>query len=199
MSLLNSLWNEIVSFFGVSQFFEILSNGEFEKLLTYEGIVALIIPIIPLLLFLELILGFVYKKPQTKVYKVIFLIYLINRIAGRFISLGIVSLCIGFFEPISLIETRMNWYWFIYGYIVWEFAHFIYHFLAHKVRILWCLHATHHSPEEMNLSVTHAHFFLEAPYADLIRTSICIFLGVNPVLLFTIMFIDGTYGAFIHV
>ena len=97
MSLLNSLWNEIVSFFGVSQFFEILSNGEFEKLLTYEGIVALIIPIIPLLLFLELILGFVYKKPQTKVYKVIFLIYLINRIAGRFISLGIVSLCIGFF------------------------------------------------------------------------------------------------------
>ena len=129
MSLLNSLWNEIVSFFGVSQFFEILSNGEFEKLLTYEGIVALIIPIIPLLLFLELILGFVYKKPQTKVYKVIFLIYLINRIAGRFISLGIVSLCIGFFEPISLIETMMNWYWFIYGYIVWEFAHLIYHFL----------------------------------------------------------------------
>ncbi|MCH1433704.1 MAG: sterol desaturase family protein [Flavobacteriaceae bacterium] len=199
MSLLNSLWNEIVGFFGVSQFFEILSNGEFEKLLTYDGIVALIIPIIPLLLFLELILGLVYKKPQTKVYKVIFLIYLFNRIAGRFIALGIVALCIGFFEPIALIETSMTWYWFIYGYIVWEFAHFIYHFLAHKVRILWCLHATHHSPEEMNLSVTHAHFFLEAPYADLIRTSICIFLGVNPVLLFTIMFIDGTYGAFIHV
>ena len=31
MSLLNSLWNEIVGFFGVSQFFEILSNGEFGK------------------------------------------------------------------------------------------------------------------------------------------------------------------------
>jgi len=199
MSVLNSLWNEIVGFFGIRQFFEILTAGAFDKFLTYEGVVALIIPIIPLLIVLELILGLVYKKPQTKVYKVIFMIYLFNRIVGRFIALVVVALCIGFFEPIALFKISNTWYGFVFGYIVWEFAHFIYHFLAHKVRLLWCLHATHHAPEEMNLSVTHAHFFLEAPYADLIRTSICIFIGVPPALLFTIMFIDGTYGAFIHV
>ena len=199
MSVLNSLWNEIVGFFGIRQFFEILTAGAFDKFLTYEGVVALIIPIIPLLIVLELILGLVYKKPQTKVYKVIFLIYLFNRIVGRFIALGVVALCIVFFEPIALFKISNTWYGFVFGYIVWEFAHFIYHFLAHKVRLIWCLHATHHAPEEMNLSVTHAHFFLEAPYADLIRTSICIFFGVPPALLFTIMFIDGTYGAFIHV
>ena len=51
----------------------------------------------------------------------------------------------------------------------------------------------------MNLSVTYAHFFLEAPYADIIRTSLCILLGVNPPLLFFIMFIDVTWGAFIYV
>ena len=199
MSVLNSLWNEIVGFFGIRQFFEILTAGAFDKFLTYEGVVALIIPIIPLLIVLELILGLVYKKPQTKVYKVIFLTYLFNRIVGRFIALGVVASCIGFFEPIALFKISNTWYGFVFGYIVWEFAHFIYHFLAHKVRLLWCLHATHHAPEEMNLSVTHAHFFLEAPYADLIRSSICIFLGVPPTLLFTIIFIDGTYGAFIHV
>ena len=93
----------------------------------------------------------------------------------------------------------MTWYWFIYGYIVWEFGHFLYHYWGHKVRLFWCLHSTHHAPEQMNLSVTHAHFFLEAPYADAIRTTVCILLGVEPVLLFLIMFIDGTYGAFIHV
>ena len=163
--------------------------------MTYDGIVALILPIVPLLIFLELFLGFAYKKPQTKVYKVIFLIYLFNRIVGRFIAIGMVAFCIGFLQPYSILETSITWYWFIYSYIVWEFAHFIYHFLAHKVRLFWCLHATHHSPEEMNLSVAHAHFFLEAPYADFIRTSICILMGVNPVMLFTIMFIDGTYGA----
>ena len=199
MEIVKNLWNEIVGFFGVNQFLSILETNEFDKFLSYDGIVALIIPIIPLLLVLELFLGFIYKKPQTKVYKVIFLIYLFNRIVGRFISIGMVTLCIGLLEPLALLETSNTWYWFIYGYIVWEFAHFIYHFLAHKVRLFWCLHATHHSPEEMNLSVSHAHFFLEGPYADFIRTSICIFLGVNPIMLFTIMFIDGTYGAFIHV
>jgi len=51
----------------------------------------------------------------------------------------------------------------------------------------------------MNLSVTHAHFFLEAPYADAIRTTVCILAGIKPEMLFIIMFIDGTYGAFIHV
>jgi sterol desaturase/sphingolipid hydroxylase (fatty acid hydroxylase superfamily) len=51
----------------------------------------------------------------------------------------------------------------------------------------------------MNLSVTYAHFFLEAPYADTIRTTVCILLGVPPEMLFVIMFVDGTYGAFIHV
>jgi sterol desaturase/sphingolipid hydroxylase (fatty acid hydroxylase superfamily) len=51
----------------------------------------------------------------------------------------------------------------------------------------------------MNLSVAYAHFFLEAPYADIIRTTICILLGVNPAMLLVIMFIDGTWGSFIHV
>ncbi|MGA1546876.1 MAG: sterol desaturase family protein [Flavobacteriaceae bacterium] len=199
MSLLKSLWSEIVGFFGVNQFIELIQQKDYSLFLTYDGIVALIVPIIPFLIFLELLLGFVYKKPQTKVYKVIFLIYLFNRIVGRFISIGMVAFCIGALQRYAVVETSMTWYWFLYGYVVWEFAHFIYHFLAHKVRLFWCLHATHHSPEEMNLSVTHAHFFLEAPYADFIRTSICILMGVEPILLFTIMFIDGTYGAFIHV
>jgi len=199
MSILNSIWNEIIGFFGITRFLDILNDQDYATFLTYDGIVALVLPIVPLLIFLELFLGFVYKKPQTKVYKVIFLIYLFNRVIGRFIAIGMVAFCIGFLEPYALVKTSTTWYWFIYGYIIWEFAHFIYHFLAHKVRLFWCLHATHHSPEEMNLSVSHAHFFLEAPYADFIRTSICIIMGVNPVMLFTIMFIDGTYGAFIHV
>jgi hypothetical protein len=65
MSFLNSLWNEIIGFFGVNQFLTILQKQDYALLLTYEGIVALVLPIIPLLLLLELFLGFIYKKPQT--------------------------------------------------------------------------------------------------------------------------------------
>jgi len=198
MQLLENLFNEIIGFLGVKSFFSILNTQDYSQFLTYNGVVAIISPIMPLLLLLEFGVGLFYKKAQTKVYQVIFIIYVFNRFIGRFISIAMVTICIGLFQKYAPFQTQMTWYWFIYGYVVWEFGHFIYHFLAHKVRLFWCLHATHHTPEDMNLSVSHAHFFLEAPYADLIRTTVCILLGVHPALLFVIMFVDGTYGTFIH-
>ncbi|NAS13140.1 sterol desaturase family protein [Poritiphilus flavus] len=199
MELLEGLWNEVIGFLGITQVLEILQSGDYTAFRTYDGVLSLIYPIIPLLVILEFILGLVYKKPQTKVYKVNFLIYVFNRFVGRFIAIAMVTFCIGLFQPYAPFQTSSTWYWFIYAYIVWEFGHFIYHYLGHKVRLFWCLHATHHAPEEMNLSVTYAHFFLEGPYADTIRTTVCILAGVEPAMLLLIMFIDGTYGAFIHV
>ena len=199
MEFLETLYNEIIGFLGISQAWEILETGDYSAFTAYDGIASLIYPIIPLLLILELILGLIYKKPHAKVYKVNFLIYLFNRVVGRFIAIAMTTFLIGALQKYAPFQAGITWYWFIYGYIIWEFGHFIYHYLGHKVRIFWCLHSTHHAPEDMNLSVTHAHFFLEAPYADSIRTTVCILAGLKPELLFLIMFIDGTYGAFIHV
>lgn len=199
IEFLESIYNGFVGFLGIRQAWAILEAGDYAAFTTYDGIRSLVSPIIPLLLILELILSFVYKKPQAKVYKVNFLIYIFNRFVGRFISIAMVALCIGLFQKYAPFQTQLTWYWLIYGYIVWEFSHYLYHFWGHKVRLFWCLHSTHHAPENMNLSVTHAHFFLEGPYADTIRTTVCILLGVQPELLFVIMFIDGTYGAFIHI
>lgn len=199
MEILDILYNEIIGFLGISQAWDLLKAGDYSVFKSYDGIVSLIYPIIPLLLILELILGLIYKKPHSKVYKVNFLIYLFNRIIGRFVAIAMVAFIIGLLQPIAPFQTTFTWYWIIYAYIVWELGHFLYHYWAHKVRLFWCLHSTHHAPENMNLSVTHAHFFLEAPYADAIRTTVCILLGVQPELLFLIMFIDGTWGAFIHI
>ena len=97
------------------------------------------------------------------------MVYVFNRFLSRFISIAAVGFCIGLFERHALLHSRLVWYWLIYGYIVWELSHFVYHYLAHKVRLFWCLHSTHHAPQTMNLSVTYMHFFLEGPYADVIR------------------------------
>ena len=199
MEALDIFYEEILALFGITQAWEILQSGDYSAFKTYDGIVALIAPIIPLLLLLEFILGLVHKKPNMKVYKVNFLIYFFNRFVGRFISIAMTALMIGLLQPFALFQVGISWYGLIYGYIVWEFGHYIYHFLGHKVRLFWCLHSTHHAPEGMNLSVSHAHFFLEGPYAQFIRTTVCILLGLQPELLFLIMVIDGTYGAFIHV
>ena len=192
------LYEELISFLGIDSWLEMFKSGNYSSLLTLNGILSAIGPLIPLLLLIEISRAVVYKKFKIEDYKVPFFIFVFNRFVSRFISIAVVAFCIGVFEKFAIIKTSFTWYWLIYGYIIWEFSHFIYHYLAHKVRLFWCLHSTHHAPESMNLSITYAHFFLEAPYADVIRTSICILAGVNPPLLFFIMFVDGTWGAFIH-
>jgi sterol desaturase/sphingolipid hydroxylase (fatty acid hydroxylase superfamily) len=199
MELFKILYDEVLSFLGISQVIETLKTGDYSSFLTLQGILSVISPVIPLLLLIEIIRAVVYKKFRIEEYKVPFLIFVFNRFISRFLSIAAIAFCIGLFGKYGLIKTTFTWYWLIYGYIIWELAHFVYHYLGHKVRLFWCLHSSHHAPENMNLFVSYAHFFLEAPYADVIRTSICILLGVNPPLLFFIMFIDGTWGAFIHV
>lgn len=199
MHVFEIIWEEIISFLGVGGLIAIFQSGDYHSLLTLKGIQTALGPLIPFILILEIIRALVYKRFNAAGYKVTSLTYVFNRFVSRFISIAAVAFCIGLFEPWAVFKSTFTWYWLIYGYVAWEFAHFIYHYLAHKVRLFWCLHSTHHAPEHMNLSVTYAHFFLEAPYADVIRTSICILVGVNPPLLFFIMFVDGTWGAFIHI
>lgn len=199
MEILQTLYTEITDFFSFNALIELLKTGNYRELLTYNGLTSVLGPLIPVLLIIEILRALFYRRFTHVQYRVAFFTFVFNRFISRFISIGMAALCIGWFEPYALFKTQLTWYWFIYGYIIWELSHFVYHYLGHKVRLFWCLHSTHHAPEYMNLSVTYTHFFLEAPYADLIRTTICILLGVNPPLLFVIMFVDGTWGALIHV
>ncbi|HRH49287.1 MAG TPA: sterol desaturase family protein [Panacibacter sp.] len=199
MQVFQILYDELISFLGINSWLTMFKSGDYSSLHTLDGITTALYPLIPIILIIEITRAFFFKRFRGSHYKVIFYIYIFNRIVSTFISIAAVAFCIGLFEKYAIIKTEFTWYWLIYGYIVWELAHFVYHYLGHKVRLFWCLHSTHHAPDNMNLSVTYAHFFLEGPYADVIRTSICILLGVNPPLLFFIMFIDGTWGGFIHV
>ena len=199
MNIVQAIHDWAVGFFGVKEVIRIIQSGDYAALKTYKGITSVIYPLLPIITVFEFFVACVYRKFKIIEYKIPFFSYLINAVFGRFISIAAVAFIIGTLSAYAVFKTSFTWYWFIYGYIVWELGHFFYHFLAHKVRLFWCLHSTHHAPEQMNLAVSYAHFFLEAPYADVIRTSTCILLGVNPPLLFLIMFIDGFWGGFIHI
>src|SRR6478672_13351835 len=161
MEFFKILYDEILSFLGISQMIETFKTGDYSTFLSFDGILSVISPVIPLLLLIEIVRAVVYKKFKIEEYKIPFLIFVFNRFLSRFLSIAAVAFCIGLFEKYGVIKTRFTWYWLIYGYIVWELAHFVYHYLGHKVRLFWCLHSTHHAPEAMNLTVSFSHFFLE--------------------------------------
>lgn len=190
--------DEVVRFLGAGQLLEMLADGDYRALLSHDGLVAFLYMVIPVLLVLELLRAAFTRTFKLEDWKVPFVTMVANRFIGAVLSVGLVGFAIAVFQPLAPFQVDIGWLGLLYGYVVWEFSHFIYHYLAHKVRLFWCLHSTHHAPTQMNLSVNWAHIFLEAPYADIIRTSICMLAGVSPPLLIMIMFIDGFWGQAIH-
>jgi len=199
MELWHLLRDEALGFFGVGGLIDLVRSGNYATLASWQGFTSVVAPLVPLLLVVEVLRALFGGHFRREGYPLTLSIYVFNRVISRFISIGAVAFCIGWFQPLAPFQVGFTWYGLIYGYLIWEFSHFLYHFFAHKVRLLWCLHSTHHAPRSMNLMVSNAHFFLEAPYADVVRTSVCMLAGLEPTLLFAIMFIDGTWGAFIHI
>jgi len=198
MDVLKWIHAQLSDFFGLEPLLALFASGDYRSLLTVDGFAKLLAPVIPLLLLFELARGVILKRTRREDYQVPLLVMVLNRFIGNFLTIAVVGFCIGLFNRFAPFQAGLTWYGLLYGYVVWELAHFVYHFLAHKVRLLWCLHSTHHAPVAMNLSVNYAHIFLEAPYADFVRTSICMLLGVSPPLLILIMVIDGFWGQLIH-
>ncbi len=192
------LLQQLTQFFGLQSLLHVISTGDYRSLLTVGGLGGMLAPLIPLLMVFELLRSIALRKFKREDYQVPLLTLVLNRFIGNFISIAMIGFCIGLFQRFAPFQVGLSWYGLPYGYVVWELSHFVYHFLAHKVRLLWCLHATHHAPVAMNLSVNYAHIFLEGAYADFVRTSICMLLGVSPPLLVLIMIIDMFWGQFIH-
>ena len=198
MAILTTLLHELTGFLGLGSWITMIQSNDYSTLRSWNGFTGAIGPLLPFMLVFEIIRALWTRTFQGREYRALFLIFLFNRVISRWVSIAMVAFAIGVFTSIAPFSLGITWYGLLYGYVIWELGHFIYHYLAHKVRLLWCLHSTHHAPEDMNLFVSNAHFFLEAPYADIIRTSTCILLGLSPPLLFLIMFIDGFWGTFIH-
>jgi sterol desaturase/sphingolipid hydroxylase (fatty acid hydroxylase superfamily) len=100
---------------------------------------------------------------------------------------------------LSPFEAGTGALWWVYGFIVYEFCYWLYHFLVHRVRLLWCGHAAHHSPEEMTLLVgTNANPIDSEIHLVVIIGVGCGFLGVPPVMVLAFNTVDRLWAAFLH-
>lgn len=191
--------NSLLAYFpNLSKLLQLLQSGNLSEIFSYNTIFV-IAPFIRIVIFIEIIRALFFRQFKAADYKIPFFTYLFNFCIGRIFSYTLVGICITIFEKKALFQTTFTWYWFIYAYVIWEFSHYVFHFLSHKVRILWCLHATHHSPETMNFAINFTHFFLELSFCDVVRTTICILAGVSPSMFILIMFIDGLWATYLHV
>jgi len=140
----------------------------------------------------------IFKKVLVN-YKPSFLALLIMELLPKLFLIHMFWIWQPHFQKFRLFTINLQWYSWIYAYLCLEFAIWVYHFGSHRVRFLWCLHAPHHSPTELNLTVNWVTFFAEGYYSTFVYLVILTLLGINPVMFVTIVFIAATWGMFAHV
>src|SRR5580698_7471813 len=111
MGALKVLYNEITGFLGIGPLLNMYKSGNYSSLLTFNGIISAIGPLIPFLLIIEIIRSLVYRKFKIDNYKVTFLTYVFNRFTSTFISIAATAFCIALLQKHAIIKTTFVWYW----------------------------------------------------------------------------------------
>lgn len=92
-----------------------------------------------------------------------------------------------------------DWYIWPLALLIYEFWYWVQHFLAHKVRLLWCVHSPHHAPDTINMVVGYNHHMLEVPYMGLFLGFMPVVSGVPLEMVIVIGAIDIVYGSLLHI
>lgn len=193
------LWKELTDFFRLGKLLKKLQSDDYSWLMTLDGLSAVLAPTLTVVLIFEVVAALVRKRYQHKHFVPQFLTYLVNRLITAFVFVGSITFWLGVLEPLRPFEVPFTWWGFIYGFLVFELAVWILHWASHKVRILWCVHATHHTSETMNIGVATSNFFLEQAYLTFFKSLICTVLGVPPPIILTVLIIDGVWVRFSHI
>jgi sterol desaturase/sphingolipid hydroxylase (fatty acid hydroxylase superfamily) len=174
-----------------------------ENSITLTGIELIVIFTFPALLFLEMLfLVWVNRRSPSNflvAYKLPLLMYCANLVIGVALNLDVFLWTYSFFAKLAPFTVSVHATSFFYAYVVWELGHYVFHWSCHKVRILWCVHAPHHSVQHMNLAVAYAGFFLQGAYATFVRAAVSALFGVPLPLLILVMTIYVSWDELVHV
>lgn len=154
------------------------------------------------MVFMDRLLGAVDRRENEMIAK------------GMLVTLALSSLFIALGRPLAVgyvavygadliqwqVAEAFHWYGWVIGFVVYEFCYWLQHWAGHKVRLLWCVHAPHHSPNTINMLVGFNHSFIETlVYMPLMLGLLPALLGIDPIIIICISLLDFVWGSFLHV
>lgn len=102
-------------------------------------------------------------------------------------------------QEFALFSLGEQWHFWLVALLIYEFWYWVQHFLAHKVRLLWCIHSPHHAPDSMNMLVGINHQLLEIPYLSFFTGFMPAICGVPLEMVVAINIIDVIWGNLLHI
>lgn len=97
------------------------------------------------------------------------------------------------------IKMENSWYAWPIGLLAFEFWYWVQHYLGHKVRLLWCIHAPHHAPDTLTSLIGLGRCIVELPYLSFFLGFMPAIMGVPVEIIIVISIVDGFWGKFLHI
>ncbi|RIV19042.1 sterol desaturase family protein [Fibrisoma montanum] len=98
----------------------------------------------------------------------------------------------------ELVPWRLpnTWWVWVLAYLSIDLCNYVAHFVAHKQRVWWATHVTHHSSEHLNFSTSFRNSWTQ--YLKIIFFTPVWCSGIHPVITFTCYQLDLLYQFWIH-
>jgi sterol desaturase/sphingolipid hydroxylase (fatty acid hydroxylase superfamily) len=120
-----------------------------------EKVITLATPIFFLLIFIELIVGWLRGRNTYRANDAINSISLgvLSQIAGVFMRVVRIGIYAWLLQHVALFKLPADsiWVW-VSGLLLYDFCYYWLHRMGHEVNVLWAAHVVHHQSEDYNLS-----------------------------------------------
>jgi sterol desaturase/sphingolipid hydroxylase (fatty acid hydroxylase superfamily) len=87
---------------------------------------------------------------------------------------------------------------FVVSFLFIDFLTFLFHWLSHKIDILWRLHAVHHSDEQVTAITGHLHHPFETVVTHVFMLTFYILLGVPALVVAYYIAFSAVHNIFVH-
>lgn len=97
-----------------------------------------------------------------------------------------------------IFDLGFKWYVWVLCFLLYDLMFYFSHMIQHKVRLLWCFHAAHHSAREMRLSSAVRGSMFDFIYTPPFFIWMCWF-GIHPLMFIIVRSISRIWGVLEHI
>jgi sterol desaturase/sphingolipid hydroxylase (fatty acid hydroxylase superfamily) len=120
-----------------------------------------------------------------------------STIAGALTAGALFALATWLYQ-FRLFTIPYSWYWFVACFVIDDFAYYLFHRSAHRVRWFWASHVIHHSSQHYNLSTALRQTWTGFISIAFIFRLPLFFVGFPPAMVFFVGGINLIYQFWIH-